>query len=322
MSESTLLTGPDQTTHVAIAVVVNHCDQVLIAKRADHLHLGGLWEFPGGKIEQGETCEQALIREVREETGLCVTDARALISLEHQYPTKRVHLSVFLVDGVSGTLSTKQQGWQWVDQSRLDEYAFPAANRTIISALRLPETYPISGAFDSNADLVTGFRRLSEAGHSLVCFRAPQLPISDYVDAARQVVASVCTEGLNIVLNTDSQVLNSVPGAAGIHLTSKRLLATKQRPVSPDKLLLASCHNKTELAHACSIGVDAAVLSPVLPTSSHPQRRTLGWSEFERLVATANIPVYALGGMCSDLLSNAQQKGGQGVAGISGFWWT
>jgi len=90
--------------------------------------------------------------------------------------------------------------------------------------------------------------------------------------------------------------------------------------VGPDTLLAASCHDVSELAQAKMIGADFVVLSPLRPTPSHPDRSALGWARFEALVASAGMPVYALGGMRPDDFEAVRAVGGFGVAGIGAFW--
>jgi 8-oxo-dGTP diphosphatase len=84
--------------------------------------------------------------------------------------------------------------------------------------------------------------------------------------------------------------------------------------------LAASCHDADDLKRAEDLGADFALLSPVLPTRSHPDAEPLGWERFAAMVDRANLPVYALGGMHPSMLSRAWQAGAQGVAGIRGLW--
>ena len=109
-------------------------------------------------------------------------------------------------------------------------------------------------------------------------------------------------------------------GADGVHLSSRVLFEHRARPVSPEQLLGASCHSPADLARAAELGVDFAVLSPVLPTPSHPDAEPLGWSRYAAWVDSATVPVYALGGMRSGLMETAWAHGGQGIAGIRGLW--
>ena len=104
----------------------------------------------------------------------------------------------------------------------------------------------------------------------------------------------------------------------GLHLSSRALLALTQRPQG-HRWLAASCHNENELAHAQTLGVDFVVLAPVLATPTHPQTTPLGWQVFADLVATVNLPVYALGGLNKTDLVTAQHAGAQGIAAIRAF---
>lgn len=122
--------------HVAVGVVIDRDKRVLIALRGEHLHMGNRWEFPGGKVELGETVEQALVRELREEIGISVSAVEPLMVVEHDYPEKSVKLDVWWVREFAG----KPQGCEgqqvlWVSAAELDKYAFPEANETIVSAV-------------------------------------------------------------------------------------------------------------------------------------------------------------------------------------------
>jgi len=119
-----------------VGVVLNAEQQVLVAKRAPHLHQGGLWEFPGGKLEPGETVQQALRRELLEELAITVEAAEPLLRVEHDYADKQVVLDVWLVKGFSGTpLGCQGQAIQWSGVAELQASDFPAANAAIIERL-------------------------------------------------------------------------------------------------------------------------------------------------------------------------------------------
>ncbi len=131
-------TDPDSgPVHVVAAVIFNAArDQVLIARRPDHLHQGGLWEFPGGKVEMGESPRAALARELWEELALRVVRCTALMQVVHAYPDKTVQLDVWMVDEIVGTpVGNEGQAVAWVPLNRLSEYPFPAANQDILARL-------------------------------------------------------------------------------------------------------------------------------------------------------------------------------------------
>ena len=124
--------------HVAVGVILDSRQNILIALRPEDSHKGGLWEFPGGKVEQGEQVETALSRELYEELGLESISCRPLIEIRHDYPDKSVLLDVWWVDSFTGQPEGKEgQPIKWVNTSELPDYAFPEANKPIIHAVQV-----------------------------------------------------------------------------------------------------------------------------------------------------------------------------------------
>ncbi len=122
--------------HVAVGVIVNKAGQILISRRSPHAHQGGLWEFPGGKVEAGETLEQALFRELKEELGIETQEYSPLLQLRHDYADKAVLLDVCIVREFQGEARGMEgQALQWVTGEELDSYSFPAANEAINEAI-------------------------------------------------------------------------------------------------------------------------------------------------------------------------------------------
>jgi len=125
--------------HVAVGVIENNLGQILIAKRPESAHQGGLWEFPGGKVDSGENFQQALLRELNEELAIQVENSEPLIQIRHDYSDKSVLLDVHKITRFSGEPKGNEgQPVRWVNPEILSEYAFPAANQPIIQAIRLP----------------------------------------------------------------------------------------------------------------------------------------------------------------------------------------
>ena len=127
-----------------MVAVIRRRDRILIDRRRPEGLLGGLWEFPGGKKEPGETLEQALRREVREELGIRIRIERPLMALNHAYSHFRIRLHAFECAYVSGTPQCLDcDAFKWVRPADLGRYAFPAANPRIMEALReRPEPSP------------------------------------------------------------------------------------------------------------------------------------------------------------------------------------
>jgi len=123
--------------HVAVGVILNQDRQILIARRAVDSHQGGLWEFPGGKVEPGETLAQALSRELREELGIDVGKHSPLLQVRHDYGDKEVLLDVCTVWEFTGEAAGMEgQALQWVKAEALANFAFPAANAPIVAAVQ------------------------------------------------------------------------------------------------------------------------------------------------------------------------------------------
>ena len=123
--------------HVAVAVIVNADQQVLLALRQAHQHQGDLWEFPGGKVEKNEPVYDALVREIDEEIGITITSAQAFLKLHHDYNDKSVLLDIWMVDDFSGKPKGREgQQLRWCAIEDLTEDDFPAANGAIVHTLK------------------------------------------------------------------------------------------------------------------------------------------------------------------------------------------
>jgi 8-oxo-dGTP diphosphatase len=305
--------------HVAVGVIEDAQGRILIARRPDHLHQGGLWEFPGGKVAEQEDVLTALRRELHEEVGIDVRQTRPLITIAHDYGDKQVWLDVHRVTKFQGEAHGREgQPVKWVTVNELTDFEFPAANHGIINAIRLPDRYMITGEFATSTGCLEKIEYAVQQGVRLVQLRAKNLCETDYLELAKQVLV-IQAQGVSVLLNTSLEIFAQT-NATGLHLSSRRLMQLQQRPVAMEKLLSASVHNESELTQANKIGVDFMVVSPVMPTRSHPDAIALGWQRFAELVVLANCPVYALGGLCVGDIPMAQRYGAQGIAGISGLW--
>lgn len=306
--------------HVAAAVIRDPQGRILIARRPADKHQGGLWEFPGGKVEPGEPVADALARELQEELGIQVTAAEPLIRIPHRYPDKSVLLDVWEVSAFSGEAhGAEGQPVRWVTPEALDEYPFPAANTPIISAARLPRRLLITGGAEDSHDYQRRLEGALQQGITHVMLRAGDLN-DDAFAALYKQLAPVCEQaGATLGVNTSVALANAL-GAVHLHLNSTRLEALERRNLFNGRWLSASCHNAEQIRQAEEKGVDFITLSPVQPTSSHPGSPVLGWDGFAGLVADCRLPVFALGGLSDADLPRARERGAQGIAAISAWW--
>lgn len=307
--------------HVAVAVIEDSCGRILLSRRPDHAHQGGLWEFPGGKLDPGETLAQALRREAREELGIEVQSHSPLIRINHRYPDRSVLLDVHRVSAYNGIPEGREgQPLVWVAPASMRDYRMPAADRPIIAALQLPDSYMITGPdYHKRDSFMQRFREKLAEGQRLIQFRAPDMEPLSFRRLAAELADLCRAEDARLLLNSTPELADAC-AADGVHLTSRQLMSLDKRPLPVERWVAASCHNATELRQAERIGVDFAVLSPVLATASHPEAEPLGWQRFQALVERANIPVYALGGMSARMVGQALNCGGQGIAAIRGLW--
>ncbi len=203
---------------VAVGVVKNPEGKILISLRHAELHQGGLWEFPGGKIEVSETAEFALARELKEELNITVTASTPLITINHQYPDRFVRLNVFLVEQFSGEAkSLEGQPFKWALPSELEHYAFPAANQPIIIAARLPHHYAILDDADE-ALLLTNLQKLLNRGIKLIQARLKTLPpvmVAKFIEQAYPL----CQQQRALLLMNSAVECSA--GVDGIHLISR-----------------------------------------------------------------------------------------------------
>lgn len=307
--------------HVAAAVIRGADQQILIARRANDQHQGGLWEFPGGKVEAGEAVRDALARELAEELGIRVRAARPLIQVRHDYPDKQVLLDVWEVSAFDGEPhGAEGQPLAWVSARELLDYEFPAANQPIVAAARLPEHYLITPQGLEPGELLHGVRQALAGGVRLIQLRAPQMFDAQYRDLAVDI-QGLCAGKAQLMLKGPLEWLGDFP-AAGWHLTAAQLrqYAEQGRPFPASRWLAASCHGAEELELAARMGVDFVTLSPLQATQTHPEAQPLGWGAARELLQGFNRPAYLLGGVGPADLQQAWQIGAQGVAGIRAFW--
>lgn len=307
--------------HVAAAVIEDTQGRIFIAKRPDDKHQGGLWEFPGGKVEDGETAEQALVRELEEEIGIGVTNCKPLIQVPYHYPDKSVLLDVFHVTGFEGEAWGKErQEVTWVAKRQLDSYQFPAANRPILNAALLPDRVLITPECGSSTELLSGVQSSLQLHHLQgVIFRQKRLSDEVYQRDYGLIAEALSSSECLLIAHCSIELANQLPAAA-LHLTSEGLDKLTDRQAFKGRFLGASCHSLDQLQQAVEKGCDYATLSPVAQTQSHPNTPGLGWDVAAEWVKDQPIPVYLLGGLEGTALEGAIKIGAQGIAAISAWW--
>lgn len=319
MAESTVV---DAAVAILIRSQGSDASQVLLAQRPPGKPWAGWWEFPGGKVEAGETPLVALQRELQEELGITVTDAYPWLTRTFAYPEKTVRLHFFMVRCWHGEPYGREgQQMCWQNPHALTVSPMLPANEPILSALSLPTVYAISNMAEmGEAAFLSTLQAKLESGLRLIQLREKQLPPAQLQALLDKLLQLAQPYQARVLLNSDSVSLDSAPAstvAHGLHLSSAALMRLQQRPAG---LCGASCHNVQELAHAQQLGLDFAVVSPVLPTLSHPAAPTLGWAVFADLLRDCSIPVYAMGGLSPADMVGAWQHGAHGLAMQRAVW--
>ncbi len=304
---------------VVAAVLQQPDGRFLLAQRPPGKAYAGYWEFPGGKVEDGESPFAALSRELHEELGITVSTAYPWIIREFDYPHAAVRLDFFRIRDWRGELQGREgQAFAWQRLDALDVAPLLPANGPILKALALPEIYGITGFTEADRqramELVSGALR---RGLRLVQVRGKDWQPAAFRRYAGDIVALAHASGAQVLINANAPLARTV-GADGVHLTAQQLQETATRP--DFALVGASCHNAAEIDKAEHLGVDFAVLGPVLPTPTHPDAEPLGWEGFQRLAANRRIPLFALGGLQPADHERALACGAHGLAMIRGAW--
>jgi len=304
---------------VAAAVVLRPDGCVLLAQRPPGRAYAGYWEFPGGKLEPGETPAQALARELAEELGIEVRRAAPWVVQEYVYPHAHVELNFFRVfDWAGEPHGHDGQAFAWQAPGAFDVAPLLPANTMVLRALLLPSVYGIS-CVDEHGEQAFLARAAAafSSGLRLMQLREKAWPRERLDAFAPRILEVARVHRAKVLLNGTEGDARRL-GFHGVHWTAARLAAAASRP--GDLTVGASCHDRVELARAAALGCDFAVLGPVLPTPSHPGARPLGWDGFALAVEGARLPVYALGGLVDGDLDTAIDRGAHGIAMRRGAW--
>ena len=305
---------------VAIGIVEDDKSRVLISKRKSNVHLADYWEFPGGKLEAGESYKIALRREFAEELNIEITSVEKLLSFDYQYDHQLISFQVYkIIDYIGEPRSAENQPLRWVAVKELSSLKFPKANRAIIDALGLPSLYMIADYSVLKDKLLETINTQISLGVSAIQFRAHELSKSKYIELSHKINTCVNERGVKLIVNCDLDWWDEI-NADAVHLTSHRMKKIKEtKQAIKQDYYSAACHRHEDIELANQLKVRSILLGAVLETQSHPDRNTFGWQRFSQLCDYAAMPVYALGGLNKDDVKTARAFGAQGIAAIRAF---
>jgi len=300
---------------VAVGVLRAPDGRVLLAERQADKDAAGFWELPGGQVDPGESPAQAASRELLEEVGVRALELAPWRVYEHDFPAKRVRLHWFHVRRWSGEPHGREgQRVTWVDPARPTVGPLLASNELAFETLALPELVAVArvnrapGASD---ELLARIPSLVADGLRLLIVRAPELAPAQRVQLTRRLRQLRRGTGLRLLLSGTALEARQ-GGACGLHSSGAALAGLIERPPTP--LWAVSAHNARDLERASALDADVALVSPVLPTASHPEDQPLGWDGLQALVAASRLPVYAQGGLGPGDIGAARSAGALGVA--------
>lgn len=308
-----------EVVDAAVAVILRSDGRVLLGQRPEGKAWAGWWEFPGGKIESGETAGCALKREVHEELGIEVTGFSPWITRTFAYPERTVRLHFFTVRQWRGEphgRENQQLSWEWPATPAVGPLL--PANAPVLEALRLPPVYGITNLAEmGKPEFFTALEHALENGIRLIQVREKELDRTALADFARTVVVRARSYDALVLVNGDVALAQET-GAHGVHLNSAALMVCEQKPQG--LLCGASCHDADQLAQAAELELDYVLLSPIKSTLTHPGVSPLGWAKFSDLARNLPMPVYALGGMSPIDLAVAWESGAHGIAMMRAVW--
>ncbi|GAA5163698.1 Nudix family hydrolase [Viridibacterium curvum] len=304
---------------VSAAVITRPDGRFLLGQRAEGTFYPGYWEFPGGKVEPGETPRDALVRELSEELSVSVREAWPWLMREHHYEHAHVRLHFFEVPMWEGEpCAHVHADLRWQQAGAFTVSPMLPANGPILKALSLPRRMAVTHAGEIGVDAqLAALDRALAAGLRWVQVREPLLDAPTRRRFAEAVLARCRAAGALVVLNGSADEAREL-GMDGVHLSAAALAALEARPEL--EWVGASCHTREELERANALTLDYAVLGAIKPTATHADRAAIGWERFHALTRELSLPVIAIGGLGFNDLREARQAGAHGIASIRAAW--
>ena len=305
--------------NVSVAVLINNNRQVLLGQRPHPKSWEGWWEFPGGKIEKGETSVDALYREIDEEIGVKITQFKKWVIRKYSHGGNDITLHFFKVYGWEGEVTSKEnQKLVWTHLQNPNVSPILPANLFIQKAFDLPKYYAITNLSETSKKVF--FNQLQNRisnGLKMIQVREKNISFDEFKIFSNEVIKICKPKGVKVIINSDVNLAYEIK-ADGVHLRSKDLISIKKIP--KNLIVSASCHTQEEIYIAEKLNINFLVLSAIKKTLSHPDIKPIGWDEFEKIVNRVNTPIYALGGLGVNDYSIALENGAIGIASQRSIW--
>jgi len=304
---------------VSVAILINDNHQVLLGQRPPQKSWEGWWEFPGGKIEKGETSSDALYREVYEEIGVKITQFKKWVTRKYSYDGNDITLHFFKVQKWEGEVTSKEnQKLVWAYLKNPNVSPILPANLFVQKAFDLPKYYAITNLSETSKKVF--FNQLQNKisnGLKMIQVREKNISFDKFKIFSNEVIKICKPKGVKVIINSDVNLAYEI-NADGVHLTSKDLISIKKIP--KNLIVSASCHTQEEIDIAEKLNINFLVLSAIKKTLSHPDIKPIGWDEFENIANRVNTPIYALGGLGVNDYSIALENGAIGIASQRSIW--
>ncbi len=306
--------------HVVAGVLRDTRGRILLARRTEGRDLAGDWEFPGGKVEHGESPTQALKRELHEELGIDIGNVEALISVPQHYVNKSIVLDVYTVKSYTGNPKGREnQALAWSPLEKLGSYPMPPADKPVVAAITQPSMLAISPEYyGEKSAFLSSIECQLDSGIRLIQLRTT-LPTDKKLKELALDIRTLC-HAHNATLYINGNIALAKTLDCPVHLKSHQLMRADIESELAGHSFSAACHTIDELERAEILAATYALLGPVHETQSHPEHKGIGWHGFSQLRSEVSLPIFALGGVGAEDLSMARRHGAQGVAGITRFW--